>query len=130
MLEKRILKNDKHDKDHTKKDKNKGKKANKKHKKDDNDDADKAGKSDQKPSAKPKRNICGKLGHRDENCWTLDKNAKKRPTNFQTTNSILKKSKYAKKPTTSNTKSFFTEEQVSVMMGQVMASADEGKIRQ
>jgi hypothetical protein len=33
--------------------------------------------------------------------------------------------KYAKKPTTSNTGSFFTEEQVSVMMGQVMASMKE-----
>jgi hypothetical protein len=58
MLEKRILKNDEHDKDHTKKDKNKGKKANKKRKKNnDDDDADKARKSDRKPSAKPKCNI-------------------------------------------------------------------------
>jgi hypothetical protein len=55
----------------------------------------------------------------------LDKNAKKRPANFQTTNSILKKLKYAKKSPSSKTEAFFTEEQVSVMMGKVMASMKE-----
>jgi hypothetical protein len=55
----------------------------------------------------------------------LEKNSKKRPANFQTTNSILKKSKYAKKPESSGTKALFTEEQVSVMMGKVMASIKE-----
>jgi hypothetical protein len=62
-------------------------------KKNDDNDADKHGKDDQKPPVKPKCNICGKIGHRDENCWTLEKNAKKRPANYQTTNSILKNSK-------------------------------------
>jgi hypothetical protein len=55
----------------------------------------------------------------------LDKNAKKRPASFQTTNSILKKSKYAKKSPSSKTEAFFTEEQVSFMMGTVMASMKE-----
>jgi ABC-type Zn2+ transport system substrate-binding protein/surface adhesin len=123
MLEKRILKNDENNHDHKKE--KKGKKATKKHKKNDDDDAEKHGKGDRKPSAKPTCSICGKIGHRDENCWTLDKNAKKRPASFQTTNSILKKSKYAKKKSGSSTEAHFTEEQVSVMMGQVMASMKE-----
>jgi hypothetical protein len=55
----------------------------------------------------------------------LDKNAKKRPASFQTTNSILKKSKYAKKTSGSSTEAHFTEKQVSVMIGQVMASMKE-----
>jgi putative transposon-encoded protein len=50
----------------------------------------------------------------------LDKNAKKHPAGFQTTNSILKKLKYAKKSPSSKTEAFFTEEQVSVMMGKVV----------
>jgi hypothetical protein len=124
MLEKRILKRDEDEKE-SKKEK-KTKKTKKKHKKnDDDDDAEKKGKSDRKPSAKPTCKHCGKIGHRDENCWTLDKNAKKRPASFQTTNSILKKSKYAKKKSGSSTEAHFTEEQVSVMMGQVMASMKE-----
>jgi hypothetical protein len=122
LLEKRILKGDEHGKDHKKGKKNK---RAKKQKQNDDDDAEKAAKGDRKPSAKPKCTICGKIGHRDENCWTLDKNAKKRPASFQTTNSILKKSKYAKKSPSSKTEAFFTEEQVSVMMGKVMASMKE-----
>ena len=117
MLEKRLLKNDDHNHEHKKE--KKGKKT-KKAKKNNDDDANK---HDRKPPAKPTCNICGKIGHRDENCWTLEKNAKKRPANFQSTNSILKKSKYAKKTAESSaTQAIFTEEQVSVMMGQVMAS--------
>jgi hypothetical protein len=50
-------------------------------------------KGDRKPSAKPKCNICGKFGHRDDNCWTLD--AKKREAASQSANPILKKLKYA-----------------------------------
>jgi hypothetical protein len=85
--------------------KKKGKKA-KKSKKNNDDDADKHGKDDQKLPAKPKCNICGKIGHRDENCWTSEKNAKK----------------YAKMPAS---KALFTEEQVSLMMGKVMALMKE-----
>jgi hypothetical protein len=123
MLEKRILKRDDDEKEHKK-----AKKATKKKKhkaKNDDDEADKSGKGDRKPPAKPTCSKCGKVGHRNENCWTLEKNAKKRPASFQTTNSILKKSKHANKSPSSKTKAFFTEEQVSVMMGQVMASMKE-----
>jgi hypothetical protein len=125
MLEKRILKRDDDEKEHKKEKKAKKTKKRKKNDDDDDDDAEKHGKGDRKPPAKPTCSICGKVGHRDENCWTLDKNAKKRPANFQTTNSILKKSKYAKKSPSSKTEAFFTEEQVSVMMGTVMASIKE-----
>jgi hypothetical protein len=122
-LEKRILKGEEHGKDQKKEKKNK--KA-KRQKKNDDDDAENAGKNDRKPPAKPTCKICGKIGHRDENCWTSsEKNAKKRPANVQTTNSILKKSKYAKKTSGSSAEALFTEEQVSVMMEQVMASMRE-----
>jgi hypothetical protein len=122
LLEKRILKGEEHGKDHKKEKKNK--KA-KRRKKNDNDDADNAGKNDRKPPAKPTCKICGKIGHREENCWTSEKNAKKRPANVQTTNSILKKSKYAMKTSGSSAEALFTDEQVSVMMEQVMASMRE-----
>jgi hypothetical protein len=104
MLEKRILQDDGSSNSEKKKKKHK---RGKKNKKNGDDEADNDNKGDKKPAAKPTCNICGKKGHRDENCWTLEKNAKKRPANFQTTNSILKKPKKEKK-TSASTAALFT----------------------
>jgi hypothetical protein len=116
MLEKRILSNDNKNKN------NKKQKKTKKRKKNEDDDADEAEKGDQKPAAKPKCKHCGKIGHSDDNCWSLDKNAKKRPANYRTANAIRKKPKVAAAASSTNTAALFTEEQVSVMMKRVMAS--------
>jgi hypothetical protein len=88
--------------------KTKKQKKNKKQKKGEDEQADNSGKDDRKPAAKPKCNHCGKIGHRDENCWSLEKNAKKCPVNYQTANSILKKK--PKTNATANTAALFTED--------------------
>jgi hypothetical protein len=118
MLEKRILDNDG-------KSKNKKHKKTKKQKKNDDDDAEEVGKGDRKPAAKPKCKHCGKIGHSDDNCWSLDKNAKKRPTNYRTANAITKKPKVAATTGSPSTAALFTEEQMSVMMKKVMSSMKE-----
>jgi hypothetical protein len=71
MLEKHILNNG------DKNNKNKKQKKTKKRKKNEDDNADKNGKGDRKPAAKPKCKHCGKIGHSEDNCWSLEKNAKK-----------------------------------------------------
>jgi hypothetical protein len=120
-LEKQLL----HEDDNKKSDKKKRGQNHKKSKKNDNNDEDKADKDDKKPPAKPKCNICGKIGHCDDNCWTLEKHAKKREAASQSANPILKKSKYATTTASASTASLFTDEQVSVMMKKVMASLKE-----
>jgi hypothetical protein len=123
MLKKRILDNDG-------KNKNKKQKKSKKQKKnDDDDDAKEVGKGDRKPAAKPKCKHCGKIGHSDDNCWSLEKNAKKRLANYRTANAIAKKPKVAVTTGSPSTAALFTEEQLSVMMKKVMALR-EGKVRQ
>jgi hypothetical protein len=90
LLEKRLL----HDDDNKKSDKKKkGGRNHKKSKKHDNNSDDKAENGDRKPSAKPKCPICGKIGHREDNCWSSEKNAKKREAASQSANPILKKIK-------------------------------------
>jgi hypothetical protein len=70
-----------------------------------------------KNGSRSKCSHCGKFGHRDEDCWTLAKNEKKRPANFQSTNAMM-----AKKAKKDSTQALFTSEQVSAMMKTVMAS--------
>jgi transposase InsO family protein len=123
MLEKRILKgNDELEDEEGKKKKHKKRK---KRKKNEDDDTDNASKEDRKLAAKPRCNICGKIGHRDDNCWSLEKNANKRPANFQTANPVAKKKPKTQQTLTTGTEPLFTEEQVSVMMKKVMASVKE-----
>jgi hypothetical protein len=69
--------------------------------------------------------ICGKIGHRDNNCWTLEKHEKKREAASQLANPILTKLKYATMTTSAITTALITDEQVSVMMKKVMASLKE-----
>jgi hypothetical protein len=118
VLEKRLL----HEDDNKKSDK---KKRGRNHKKSKKNHDDKAEKGDRKPSAKPKCPICGKIGHREDNCWSSEKNAKKHEAASQSANPILKKSKYATMTSSATTAALFTEEQVSVMMKNVMASLKE-----
>jgi hypothetical protein len=118
MLEKCILNNDG-------KNKNKKQKKPKKQKKNDDDDAEEVGKGDQKPAAKPKCMHCGKIGHSDDNCWSLEKNAKKRPANYHTANAIAKKPKVAAATSSANTAALCTEEQLLVMMKKVISSMKE-----
>jgi hypothetical protein len=75
--------------------KTKNRKRKKKRKKIEDDDANEAEKGDKKPAAKPKCKHCGKIGHSEDNCWSLEKNAKKRPANYCTANAIIKKPKTA-----------------------------------
>jgi hypothetical protein len=76
-----------------------------------------------KNGSRSKCSHCGKFGHRDDDCWTLAKNEKKRPANFQSANAMVaKKAKTAKKD---STQALFTSEQVSAMMKTVMASLKE-----
>jgi hypothetical protein len=121
VLEKRLL----HEDDNKKSDKSKRGRNHKKSKKSHDDNDDKAEKEDRKPSAKPKCPICGKIGHREDNCWSSGKNAKKREAASQSANPILKKSKYATTTSSATTAALFTEEQVSVMMKNVMSSLKE-----
>jgi hypothetical protein len=121
VLEKRLLYEDDNKKSDKRKRGQNHKKSNKSH--DDNDD--KAEKEDRKPSAKPKCPFCGKIGHREDNCWSSGKNAKKHEAASQSANPILKKSKYATTTSSANTAALFTEEQVSVMMKNVMSSLKE-----
>jgi hypothetical protein len=65
---------------------------------------------------------CGKIGHSDKNCWSLDKNAKKRPANYCTANAIRKKPKVATNSSSKDTAALFTDKQVSGMIKRVMAS--------
>jgi hypothetical protein len=118
MLEKRILNNDG-------KNKNKKQKKTKKQRKNDDDDAEEVGKGDRKPAAKPKCKHCGKIGHSDDNCWSLEKNAKKRPANYRVANTVAKKQKVAAATSSASTAALFTEEQLSVMMKKVMSSMKE-----
>jgi hypothetical protein len=100
--------------------KSKNKKNNKKHKsKPADNDADNADKDSQKKpaDAKPSCTHCGKVGHKSDNCWTLEKNASKQPANFHTANTITKKP--ALKATE---EALFTQDQMSEMMKTVMAS--------
>jgi hypothetical protein len=114
-----------HEDDNKKSDKKKRGRNHKKSKKHDNNGDDKAEKGDRKPSAKPKCPICGKIGHREDNCWSSEKNAKNREAASQSANPILKKSKYSTTTSSATTAALFTEEQVSVMMKNVMASLKE-----
>jgi hypothetical protein len=98
-------------------------KRHKKRRKNNDDETDNAEKNDRKPSAMPRCTTCGKLGHSDDNCWTLEKNAKKRPANFDMAKAIKKKK--PKKMNTADAAALFTEEQVSVTMKNVMASMKE-----
>jgi hypothetical protein len=86
QLEARILKAEEKGNDSGR---SKTKKNNKKHKSKPADtDADNANKDSQKKpaTAKPSCTHCGKVGHKSDNCWTLKKNASKRPANFRTAN--------------------------------------------
>jgi hypothetical protein len=103
--------------------KNKNQKTKKKN--DDDDDAEEVGKGDRNPAAKPKCKHCGKIGHSDDNCWSLEKNAKKRPANYRAANAIAKKPKVAAATSLASTAELFTEEQLSVMMKKVMSSMKE-----
>jgi hypothetical protein len=117
QLEARILKAEKKGNDSRK---SKNKKNNKKRKsKPADDDADNAEKDLQKKPAAAKISCthCGKVGHKSDNCWTLEKNANKRPANFRTANTIAKK----KAPKAAE-EAHFTQDQVSEMMKTVMAS--------
>jgi hypothetical protein len=76
----------------------------------------------QKAVCEAKMQHCGKIGHRDDNCWSSEKNAKKHEAASQSANPILKKLKYATTTSSATTAALFTEEQVSVMMKNVMAS--------
>jgi hypothetical protein len=55
----------------------------------------------------------------------LDKNAKKRPANFQPANTNSTKKLKTEKALVTGTEPLFTEEQMSVMMKKVMASIKE-----
>jgi hypothetical protein len=87
--------------------------------------AEEVGKGDRKPAAKPKCKHCGKIGHSDDNCWSLEKNAKKRPATYRVANTIAKKQKVAATTSSASTAALFTEEQLSVMMKKVMSSMKE-----
>jgi hypothetical protein len=119
MLEKRILKKGELNGDEKSE---KKRRRHKKRRKNDENDVKSALKEDRKPSAKPKCGICGKIGHRDENCWNLDKNAKKQPANFQPANTNSTTKLKTEKALVTGTEPLFTEEQMSVMMKKVMAS--------
>jgi hypothetical protein len=114
MLEKCILDNN-----------GKNNKTSKKRKKNDDDDDDEVSKNDRKPAAKPKCRHCGKTGHTDDNCWSLEKSAKKHLANYRVANAIAKKPKTAAATDSANTAALFTEEQLSVMMKKVMSSVKE-----
>jgi hypothetical protein len=116
QLEARILKAEEKGNDSGK---SKNKKNNKKRKsKPADNDADNANKDSRKKPATAKQfcTHCGKVGHKSNNCWTLEKNASKRPANFHTANTIAKKQ--ASKATE---EALFTH-QVSKMMKTIMAS--------